>query len=615
MKEPVVWAYWGHEPSYHLKRMHSRPSLFTLGEWSDEWQDRLRSEECIKKAADDGINVIYTSFYKGFGLEFEKEEIEKTKELVQIAHSYGIKVLGYCQLKSVYYETFLAEDPDAKKMAAKNRDGTPKIWCGDSYYRWATCYNSDAFVSYIKKVIDYGLEYVGLDGFWFDNSYNAECFCENCRNDFRRYLKANVPNPMQVMGINTFDYVEIPYFEPAPKINYDALYFLWHKYRQQKCAEVHNEIFKHVKEKSDYKALIMHNPAFPRTSWVFVSYGYNPEFSKYCDFVMAENRDNLINQNGKITTQILAYKAAERFGYKVLESSWKTLENTSDGIVFDTAGYPETYFEIAYYLSQSMIFGGLTGTPWLMRSTHKGSEMVLDFPLQRQTHQKVISYFKQNHQLFEGKPLNRVKVLYSADNMLGMCNTGLDELKSVVNRIHNANIPFSFVVKNDIPELDAGQTIVVPQLFFTDNEICEYLRQAAERGCKVIVLGEYNVCNIYGKARDDAKKALGTELFVQRKLADAWESVIKDAAEISLDVSCDNIVSEITQDQDGNVLVHLLSTKDRDAVEFDLKLVGVDGFEPVEIYSFEEAGFCTNGSAIKIKNFKTMATLKLVKKA
>ena len=51
MKENTVWAYWGHEPSYHLKRMHTRPSLFTLGEWSDKWQDRLRTEECIKKAA------------------------------------------------------------------------------------------------------------------------------------------------------------------------------------------------------------------------------------------------------------------------------------------------------------------------------------------------------------------------------------------------------------------------------------------------------------------------------------------------------------------------------------------------------------------------------------
>lgn len=616
MENSVVWAYWGHEPSYHLKRMDSRPSIFALGEWSDEWMKRLRSEECIKKIADDGVNVIYTNFFKGFGLEYEKPEIEKTKELVKIAHKYGIKVLGYCQLNSIYYETFLSEDPDAFQMAAKKPDGSPKPWT-ITYYRWSTCYNSEKFINYIKSVVDYGLDNVGLDGFHFDNSYIPECCCENCKKDFRSYLKRTVSDPKNVMGIDSFDYVEIPYFEEKPIMNFDPLYFYWLKYRHEKCAEVHNIIFKYVKEKSCNKALILHNPAFPRES-IFV---YNPEKNGgYCDFVMAENHDNLINKNGEIRTQILAYKLAERFGYKVFESSWRTVKNKGNSslinttVDIDTATYPETYFQISYYLSQSMIFGGLIGTPWLMRSTHKGNGMILDSTLQRQTHQKVISYFKQNHKLYMGEPVNKVKVLYSSDNLIGMCRTGLDRFKDVVNRIHNADIPFSIIIKDDIPAIDENQTIVVPELFFADEKTCEYLEQAAKRGCKVLVLGEYNVCNIYGKGKDLNNRDSYKDLFVHKGLEENWELTLKKYAGISIDISCPNIVSEITEDKNGNILVHLLSTEERSPVNFSVVLSGLDGMNPISIHSFEDVKFSIVDEHIEIENFTTMATLKMNKK-
>ena len=71
MENKVIWAYYGHEPSYHLKRMHNSPSTFCLGEWADVWQDKTRTEESIKRLKSLGVNLIYTTFFKGFGLEFE----------------------------------------------------------------------------------------------------------------------------------------------------------------------------------------------------------------------------------------------------------------------------------------------------------------------------------------------------------------------------------------------------------------------------------------------------------------------------------------------------------------------------------------------------------------
>lgn len=614
MDSPIIWAYWGHEPSYHLKRMNSKPSLFALGEWADSWQERLRSEECIKKAAEDGINVIYTNFYKGFGLEYEKEEIEKTKALVAIAHKYGIRVLGYCQLNSIYYETFLDEDPDAAQMIRRNQDGSLATWT-DTYYRWSPCYNSEKFINYIKHVVDYGLDYVGLDGFHFDNSYFGECYCENCTKDFRRYLERTIPNPREVMGINSFKHVEIPRFKERPAMNYDPLYYLWQKYRQEKCTQAQNEIFKYVKEKSGDKALVLHNPAFPRKSLQYVRCGYNPEGNtSFSDFVMAENFDNLRKTDGNTITQIFAYKLAKRFGYQVFESSWRSSENEKGDVSYNAVAYPETYFQIAYYLSQSMIFGNIIGTPWLMRSTHNGSEMLQDSMFQRQTHKKVISYFKSNQALYGGQPLNCVKVLYSADNLLGMCANGFDLLKDVVNRIHNANIPFSMIVKEDIPNLDTNQIIVVPQLYFTDISVREHLNEAAKRGCKVFLIGEYDVCNIYGKARDLVDTLEYKKLFVSLQFTESWEEIIKQHAKIAVHVSCADILSEVAQDKDGNVLVHLLSTTDHPPIHFELELKGMDEFEPVSLHSYEDAQFSVTDGRLKIENFRTMATLKLEKK-
>lgn len=610
MRKAEVWAFWGHEPSYHLKRMHSKPSLFTLGEWADEWQKRLRSEECIKKAAEDGINIIYTSFFKGFGLEFEKEEIEETKKLVEIAHKYNIKVLGYCQLDSIYYETFLAEDPDAKKMAVKKRDGSAQIW-EDSYYRWPTCYNSKEFIAYIKKVIDYGIDYVGVDGFHFDNSYIWECFCENCKKDFREYLKRTVENPKEILGINTFDYIEIPYFEELRPTNHDTLWFLWQKYRQQKCADVLNELFGYAKEKSGGKALVLHNPSFPRASKEYTRNGFNPELNgKYCDYILAENRDNLMEKDGKITTQVMAYKFGERFGYKVFESSWRMEELRKNGsLEFDSATYPKTYFQIAYYLSQSMILGKVIGSVWLMRSTHRGGELLQDDPLQRETHRKVISYFKRNHQLYEGRPVNQVKVLYSADNLIGMTATGVDVLKDVVNRIHNSNIQFSFLTKDEILHQDENQIIVVPEVYFADDELNENLEKAAEKGCRILVLGQYYVCNIYGKAKDERLKFAQRPNFIRMGLEDDWISELRSCLQRYITVSCPYIVSEVTEDEAGKVCIHLLSTKERGAVDFEIELHGWGDAKQMDVFSFEDVTCQQEGNVIKIKNFQTMATI------
>ena len=149
---PIIWSFWGHEPLRHLRRMgNDGASVFSLGEWVDDWYQHIHSEELVKRASEVGINVIYTHFFKGFGLNAEHDEMQNTKKLCKIAGKYGIKVLGYCQLGSLYTEVLKAEIPELESMAIKNSDGTLACWL-KQYYRLRPCFNSREFIAYIKKL-------------------------------------------------------------------------------------------------------------------------------------------------------------------------------------------------------------------------------------------------------------------------------------------------------------------------------------------------------------------------------------------------------------------------------------------------------------------------------
>ena len=605
MENKVVWAYYGHEPSYHLKRMHSSPSTFCLGEWADAWQDKTRTEESIKRLKSLGINLIYTTFFKGFGLKFEKEEIEKTKKLVEICHKYDIKVLGYLQLGSIYYETFLSETKSCRKMAARTSDGGYQLWAG-SYYRWDTCYNSKEFKSYIKKVVNYGLDNAMLDGFHFDNSFIALCYCDRCRKDFRKWLKYRESNP-RIMGLNDFKNVDMPPFKMAAQAkNYDALFYLWQEYRQNKLAEFHNEIFKYTKEKSNYKAIIVHNPAFPRDSGSFMLHGYNPELSsKYCDFVFAENDDVLVREDGFLTTQILSYKLANAFDYKVLETSWLLDENGHNI-------YPRTYFEIAYYLSVSMIFGDVVGSTWIMRSTHENDKTLLENELQYNTHKKVISYYLENHNLYGGKATSNVKVLYYNPNLINSPREGFDKFKRVVNLLNNNFVNFSVISTKDLDSLTTDDILILPNMYFTTDELLSKIRTLSDSGIKTVAYGDFNVCNLYGRARDLTDKKNHFDNLNKISSEDELLSFVKNNLKKSITANLNEVVFELKEDKD-NIYLHLLSTIDRKQEKLELTFNGFEKLKGVEVHSYEDVKFSFTDKTIAIDNFSIMATIKIPK--
>jgi sugar phosphate isomerase/epimerase len=72
--------------------------------WQEEAYNKEHSDEMVKKYKEMGVTMMLLHFYKGFGLEAEKEHIEEAKQLAAICKQNGLKVGVYVG-STIGYET------------------------------------------------------------------------------------------------------------------------------------------------------------------------------------------------------------------------------------------------------------------------------------------------------------------------------------------------------------------------------------------------------------------------------------------------------------------------------------------------------------------------------
>lgn len=152
-----------------------------------------RSEDTVRKLAARGINYIRTSFFKGFGLKAEAEEIAIAKRFIKLCHKYGIKVQTYVQFGSISRETMLLEEPDAEDWMAKTGAGELlTMTYGHQYFRPMPCFTKPGWWKYLRKVLKVAIREAKADAIGFDNVGLAvepeTCRCTCCKREFIAYL-------------------------------------------------------------------------------------------------------------------------------------------------------------------------------------------------------------------------------------------------------------------------------------------------------------------------------------------------------------------------------------------------------------------------------------------
>ena len=318
--KPLVWAFWGHEPKQFYQRRHSDLySVLGNGEWIPDWYDRLHTEEAIAKAAAMGVNELYTHFYKGFGLKMEHDDMMRTAEVVQIAHKYGIKVIGYCTIGTYYYETLEDELPGAIDCAVLTQEGKilhPSFEGGFVNRNYA-CYNASLYYDeYYPKLIEFGLNTVKLDGFHFDNGACLSCYCPKCVEGFREYLRKNIPDPRKY-ALHSFNHVALPGVESRN----EPLRLHYLKYRREVCANRHRKTFQLVKS-IDPEAIVLYNCGIGRFSSPG-STGYDPAFTPAeADQVFIETGSFIRYADGKLNTTSPCWEGSSRPACRLQELGW-----------------------------------------------------------------------------------------------------------------------------------------------------------------------------------------------------------------------------------------------------------------------------------------------------
>ena len=457
LPRPLVWCSWCHEPiQFYLRRSAAPASVVGAGRWIPAWYDRIHTREALKRAADLGVNFIYTHFYKGFGLKFEREQMKRTAGLAEIARELGITCVGYCTLPTVYYETIVEELPDIGSCLRRNMDGSIQPY-SSAGYRAYVCYNSRRYYEeYYPELIRFGLEEVGLAGFHFDNAGETPCWCGTCRRKFREYLARTQKDP-GLFGLGSWDHVELP---GVVGRELDSVAVEWYRWRRQVCSERHRAVFRLVKER-DPEAIVLYNPGLGR----FAAGGYEPlDAPKEADIAFLETSRAITLENGMHITGTAGFKLASLCDIVPLNASWLR----EDGAM----RVHRTWEEIALCCAEQMVFAGNCGAHWLVRPAKKGDRMICDDPEQYRMAERCFSYFRANSSLYAGtKQVSQVCLYYSRDSRLLFPDRFREEIQRASELLREKKITWRFVSENSAPPAPGEKLLLAGAYMLSDREV------------------------------------------------------------------------------------------------------------------------------------------------
>jgi hypothetical protein len=491
---PLYWSWWGWEPMDHYRRLGGNvAAVDTSAPWLTEWFDRLHSEEIVQTMAGLGVNLAVTHFFKGFGLKQEHDEQQRTAELVRHAHRHGIRVLGYCQSRSLYYENFLAEEPGAESWVQRDATGQLRTW-GGAYYRWTPCIMSGEFRAYMKRAIRVGLEEIGLDGLHFDNSYCEPCYCPRCEAAFRKWLARRYPDPRRYFGMSTFAQVREPPTTTATRIT-DPLAQAWVRFRCESLADYHRDITQYARTLRP-DVLLLANPAYPRgADGPYRRSVWGPWLGRHLDLMFAENGNFPGLDNGAVVSQIRAYKYGTACGYRVVSTTWR--RGAESGL-----GLPDTAEAIALQVTEAAAYGGVPGTNWALRPQGNGNRMRIDQPEMRSALAKYLAFVRGNEKLLaDARPVRDVALLHSFGSQAYNWKESGADVQGAEETLIRGGFSWEVVLDDDLAGLQGFAALVLAGQPNLDQATCDAVRKFAAQGGGVVLVGPAGTCDEQGRTR------------------------------------------------------------------------------------------------------------------
>ncbi len=291
--------------------------------WAEDGMYEGYTEETVRKLKDSGITLAIIHFYKGFGLEAEKDHMTHAKRLALLLKKYDIRVGVYVG-STIAYETFLLEKPEAEDWLVPDYLGQPVYYGNMQTFRRRVYFMHPGYKKYIKNVLRIAVEDFKADLIHFDNtSQQAKIpvfFHPQAIQDFRIFLKNKYNSQMliQRFGFDDVTYVVPPrYTKPIYNLP-DPLFQEWADFRCQQLADYYKEMREYVRSLNPEVA-IDNNPhsgmSGRNTIWEQgVDY---PRLLSYTDMVWTEEDETGVTKEGILISKIRSYKMAAIMNNKI----------------------------------------------------------------------------------------------------------------------------------------------------------------------------------------------------------------------------------------------------------------------------------------------------------
>ena len=201
----------------------------TAGSDADQRCAAALSDITLDGLARGGVNFVWLHFFAGFGLEFEKAEMERARTFIAAAHTRGMKAAAILQLGALTPETLQLEENDCQNWLQINSEGQTVPLESAQFFRVRPCFASEGFLRYMERACsaaaDFGADLIHLE----NAAYNAEpdtCRCAICVAAFREFLRQRYGAQddrtraagLARFGHNTFTHVRPPVFQNAASV-------------------------------------------------------------------------------------------------------------------------------------------------------------------------------------------------------------------------------------------------------------------------------------------------------------------------------------------------------------------------------------------------------------
>jgi hypothetical protein len=442
--------------------------------------DYQQSEELIRQLHTQGVEVFHTHFYKGFGMEAERDGMEETRKSVAIAHSLGMKADTYLQWNTMMYETFFAEEPQAVSWVQRDVAGLPILlpYGYQQSFRYRPCFANQEYLDYLKKIVTYAVVEVKTDFIHFDNfDLNEEpdsCHCPACVSGFRNHLKKKytAAQRKERFGFERIDFVNPPQWNsqnPPSKLQiiYDPALQEWIDFRCQLMADALQQMFDLVRSLNVEVALEI-NPAGitgQNRSWASgIDHARLLKFTK--SFWSEEGNLPGLEPDGRLVTRIRSYKLAQAYS-NVL---FAYVENNP------------------LALGEALAFNHTIG--------YVGSG-----PLSAITRQH-IDFYRAHRESYEGsEDAGNVAIFRSYASLT--YNHAEVQLCTVLveQAVIEASVPFDLVFDEGLRNLGKYRVLILPNSECLSDEQIGLIRRFIDRGGALVVIGQTGLYDEWRRVR------------------------------------------------------------------------------------------------------------------